>query len=78
MSYAKRTQWFDMAEKPSRPGQYEGLEKGTGNGLVVYWRQLEDTDAPQWYFDKGNWGPFRLWESASKHMTAWRGLEKKP
>lgn len=70
----KRTPWFGMGQKPVREGEYEGREVGSGMTIVVYWRTLEDTGAPGWYFDKGYWGPFHMWESATKHMTAWRGL----
>jgi hypothetical protein len=67
-----RSDWRNLDRKPKYVGEYEGKEKDTGLRLVVYWRQLDDTPAPDWYFDKGNLGPFKLWESARERITAWR------
>lgn len=70
----KRTRWFGMWIKPAREGEYEGRERRTGLTIVVYWRKLDDEPKPGWYYWKGMLGPFNLWQSADKDMTAWRGL----
>jgi hypothetical protein len=70
----KFTPWFKMNQNPVRTGEYEGLASLGGHRLVVHWRRLQDTDKYDWYFEKGSLGPFNLWESARRHMTAWRGL----
>jgi hypothetical protein len=67
-----------MQHKPTREGEYEGREKRTGATLVVYWRTLTDETKPGWYYQKGCWGPFLLWQDAAKDMTAWRGLSAPP
>lgn len=78
MSRAELTPWFGMSESPVRQGEYEGREKGSRATLRVYWRKLDDETEPDWYFAAGYYGPFRLWESASRKITAWRGLAKEP
>lgn len=70
----KLTKWIDMQIKPTLEGEYEGREKLTGARLVVYWRKPDDEPKPGWYYWKGILGPFNLWQSAGKDMTAWRGL----
>lgn len=72
------TQWYGMKHKPVRQGKYQAREKGTGFAMDVYWRKLDDTETPDWYFYNGIFGPFRLWEAASNKMTSWRGLASQP
>lgn len=72
------TPWFRMDQKPVRDGEYEGRCKLTGARMPVFWRRLDDTPAPGWYFWKGVLGPFNCWESAEHRMKGWRGLREKP
>lgn len=78
MAKQKLTPWFRMDQSPVREGEYEGREKRTGQRLVVYWRKLDDSPKPDWYYDKGYLGPFHCWQSARADITAWRGLAAKP
>jgi hypothetical protein len=75
---AKKTAWFAMPVKPIRFGEYEGKEKRTGCVMPVFWRKLQDESKPGWYFYKGVFGPFNMWESAESKMSGWRGLALPP
>lgn len=77
-AFAAKTPWYPMHSKPIRKGEYKGREKRTGLWLVIHWRQLTDERKAGWYFAKGRFGPFNLWESAEGKITAWCGLAVKP
>jgi len=67
-----RSDWRNLTRKPKHKGEYEGREIGSGMRLVVHWHHLDGSIAPDWYFDKGVLGPFKLWESARGRINAWR------
>lgn len=77
MANLQLTPWFRMNQKPVREGEYEGRDRLNPSCLrVVFWKRLQDTPAPGWYYDKGYYGPFKLWQDATNDITAWRGVLK--
>ena len=75
---SKYTRWFKLNEKPVRDGEYEGKTIVGGLRTRIFWRHLQDTDKPGFYFWKGVLGPFNCWESAEGQINTWRGLAQKP
>lgn len=72
------TPWFNMKQKPVWEGQYQGREARSRAVVDIFWRTLQDTTKPGWYFRKGVLGPFLCWENAEGKVTSWRGLANKP